>query len=225
MGFLFNKVEFLKQDCDLENYVDELSTEDSNFELLKESLNCEKALKSALENADINMYVSRDIKIGVDNLQAQIDYMVVTPVHAYLIECKSLIGDVVVDGNNFTRKFGNIEETIDSPVDIAIRNAEIVKRYRDAHRSKVFNSLNSYGVDDYYKPLVVAANINNKLDINNASNEIKDIIIPLDNLIDYFNKEIKETSFFNRDSKDTMLNVANFILYANNAYRIQNDSH
>ena len=225
MGFLFNKVEFLKQDCDLENNVDKLSIEDSNFELLKESLNCEKALKNTLENADINMYVSRDIKIGVDNLQAQIDYMVVTPVHAYLIECKSLVGDITVDGNNFIRKFNNIEETINSPVDIAIRNTEIVKRYRDAHRSKVFNSLNSYGVDDYYKPLAVAANVNGKLDTTNASKDIKDIIVPLNDLIDYFTSEIKETSFFNRDSKDTMLNVANFILYANNAYRIQNDSH
>lgn len=45
------------------------------------------------------MYVLRDIKLKYENLTAQIDYIIITPIYIYLVECKNLVGNITVNEN------------------------------------------------------------------------------------------------------------------------------
>ena len=43
------------------------------------------------------MYVLHDVKVKYGDLTAQIDYIVITSVFIYFIECKNLIGNITVN--------------------------------------------------------------------------------------------------------------------------------
>lgn len=228
MGLLFKDTIFLKDDCDLENEIGELlnlkgkvtneEELDKYIRFLKAGLAGEKAIEYELKNARIGMYVLHDINVNVDGLNAQIDYVIITPVHAYLVECKNLVGDITVDNKGqFIRKLPwGSKESIYSPITQAQRHVDIMKKYRDANRNSVFNILNSLiGKDNYYKPLVVAANTNGILNIKYATKETKNMIVKVDNLVNYLIQDIENTKLLERDTKDMMEKTANYVLAAN----------
>lgn len=228
MGLFFKETIFLKDDCNLKNEIDELlnlkgkvtneNELDKQIKLLKAGINGEEAIEYELKNARIGMYVLRDVNINVNESSAQIDYVVITSVHAYLIECKNMIGDITIDNNGqFIRKlpWGN-KESIYSPVTQAQRHVDIMKKYRDANRSSILNALNSLiGEDDYYKPLVVVANTNGIINMKYATREIKNIVVKVDNLINYLTNDINKAKLLKRDSKEIMEKTAKYILSAN----------
>ena len=66
----------------------------------------EKNIAFELRNSGIPMYVLHDVNIEIEDLTAQIDYIVVTRKLNFIIECKNLIGDIEIDNNgNFLRKY------------------------------------------------------------------------------------------------------------------------
>ena len=59
-----------------------------------------------LKKANIGMFVLRDIKVKHEDLTAQIDYVIITPVYTYYVECKNLVGNITVnDKGDFIREF------------------------------------------------------------------------------------------------------------------------
>ncbi len=59
-----------------------------------------------LRNSGIPMYVIRDLRLSIDGLSVQIDFLVITRKINFVIECKNLIGDIFIDKNgNFIRKY------------------------------------------------------------------------------------------------------------------------
>ncbi len=79
------------------------------------------------------MYVLRDLYIEHNGLTAQIDYLVVTRVMNFVIECKNLIGDIEIDREgNFVRTykmFGKIvREGIYSPITQNERHLEVIRQ-------------------------------------------------------------------------------------------------
>ena len=52
------------------------------------------------------MFILRDVKIKYKDMTAQIDYVIITPVFIYYVECKNLIGNITVnDKGDFIREF------------------------------------------------------------------------------------------------------------------------
>ena len=68
-------------------------------------------------NSHIPMYILHDINLVYKDYEAQIDFMIFTKKNCYIIECKQLYGDVLIDySGNFYRKIGSRLTPIYSPI-------------------------------------------------------------------------------------------------------------
>ena len=112
----FTETVFLKRGSELEEQIKALKTlleKYPNNEALQNELRLcevglqgEKEIEFELSNANIGMYVLHDVNIEYQDLKAQIDYIIITPAYSYYIECKNLIGNVIIDSNgNFSREY------------------------------------------------------------------------------------------------------------------------
>ena len=114
-AFRFKDTIFYKEDSNLQSKYDalkKLNEEYPNNEallnelfLVKNGLYGENEISYQLKKSHIGMYVLRDIKMKYEDLKAQIDYIVITPVYIYYIECKNLVGNITVtDKGDFIRE-------------------------------------------------------------------------------------------------------------------------
>jgi len=115
-AFRFKDTFFYKENSDLQSKYDALKKLNeeypNNEELLselfivKKGLDGENEIAYQLKKAHIGMYVLRDIKVKHEDLTAQIDYVIITPVYTYYVECKNLVGNITVtDKGDFIREF------------------------------------------------------------------------------------------------------------------------
>ena len=227
MGLFFKETIFLKEDSDLEKELSELenlkdkvtNTEelDKYIKLLKAGIKGEKAIEYELKNARIGLFVLHDINIQYEDNNAQIDYVIVTPSKCYLVECKNLIGDITVDNRGqFIRKLPwGQKEAIYSPVTQAKRHLEILKKIRHQNQGIIAKTVTALSKDDYYKPLVVVSNANGILNTKYATKEIKNMIVRVDGLIDYFKQENELTGIIEQNTKNEMERTARSILDLN----------
>ena len=227
MGLFFKETIFLKEDSDLEKELSELenlkdkvtNTEelDKYIKLLKAGINGEKAIEYELKNARIGLFVLHDINIQYEDNNAQIDYVIVTPSKCYLVECKNLIGDITVDNRGqFIRKLPwGQKEAIYSPVTQAKRHLEILKKIRHQNQGIIAKTVTALSKDDYYKSLVVVSNANGILNTKYATKEIKNMIVRVDGLIDYFKQENELTGIIEQNTKNEMERTARSILDLN----------
>ena len=79
------------------------------------------------------MYVLRDIKVKHEDLTAQIDYVIITPVYTYYVECKNLVGNITVtDKGDFIREFTingkKIKKGMYSPLRQVEAQREVVRK-------------------------------------------------------------------------------------------------
>src|SRR5574344_157729 len=117
------------------NRLKRLSNTEENslkIKLLEQGLKGEKKVLYELKNSHIGMYILHDLYVRYDNLDAQIDFVVITHKHVYYIECKNLVGDIEIDQNgNFiriTNHNNNIKrEGIYNPLTQCKRHADIFK--------------------------------------------------------------------------------------------------
>ena len=172
-----------------------------------------------LKNSGMDMYILRDIYLEHGDLSAQIDYLVITRQHVYIIECKNLIGNIEIDNmGNFIRsyEYGNrkIKEGFYSPITQNERHLLVIKnlcgeRYTNFLAKKRFE--NSFA--NTYKSIVVLANPKTILNAKYAKKEVKQKVIRLDQLIAHIKAidAAEEYSF----KTDDMLALAQFFLESN----------
>ena len=212
---LFNKFTdtvILKNDCELELQIDALKKllkKYPNNEKLKHKLKiCELGLigeneiKFELENSNIGMYVLRDINLKYGEMSAQIDYIIVTSGYFYFVECKNLIGNILVnDRGEFIREYNynnrKIKEGVYSPIRQAERHIDIFTKMLDERRSnsllyKLRREFCEEAYKSWYKPLVVFANSKNILNVKYAPKEIKEKIVKSDSLVEYIKRDIQK---------------------------------
>lgn len=96
----------------------------------------EKNIAFELKNSGMDMFVLHDIYLEHGGLGAQIDYLVITRKHIYIIECKNLIGDIEIDSNgSFIRTYEynrkKIREGIYSPITQNERHLRVLKGVRE----------------------------------------------------------------------------------------------
>lgn len=89
-------------------------------------------LANVFFKSGMDMYILHDIYLEVHGLSAQIDYIVITRKHIYVIECKNLIGNIEIDHTgSFIRTyelFGKkIKEGIYSPITQNERHLQVLK--------------------------------------------------------------------------------------------------
>lgn len=200
----FTETVFLKEDSDLERRLEALSKlielYPSNDDLLKEywcvkkGLVGEKEIHYQLEKANIGMYVLHDINLEYENLSAQIDYIIVTKLCCYFVECKNLIGNITVnEKGDFIREFtyGNKKEKVGmySPLRQAEEHRDVFKKIWNTKLSKnpLINSLKrtlgESNFENSYRVLVVAANNETILNTKYAPSDIKYKVLKADSLV------------------------------------------
>ena len=124
------------------------------------------------------MYILRDIKIKHEDLTAQIDYVIITPVYDYFVECKNLVGNITVtDKGDFIREFTvngkKIKKGMYSPLRQVEAQREVVRKIWDSNANTVQKLFGSKCFDYFRRVLVVAANQDTILNTNKAPKDIK----------------------------------------------------
>ena len=181
--------------------------------LIQYGIDGEKNILFELKNSHFPMYVLHDVYMVNHDLSAQIDYIIITPSMVYFIECKNLIGTIMIDAmGNFTREYTyngkRVKEGIYSPITQSQRHLDLYKSLRAKRQGTVMKFIYDKTFSNNFKSLVVLANPKSILKSRYAPKEIKDKVIKADQLIDYIKRH--EQSAF-RNQKD-MIELADIFL-------------
>ena len=96
--------------------------------LLEYGIKGEEAIAYELRNSGIDMFILQDVCLG-DEDTAQIDFLIVARKCCYILECKNLYGDIIIEGDVFKRRLGSKQfEGIYSPVTQNQRHLEKIKQ-------------------------------------------------------------------------------------------------
>lgn len=197
-AFRFKETVFYKETSDLKdryNALKKLSDKyPNNKELLSEMMTIKRGLDGEdeiayqLKKAHIGMYVLRDIKVKYEDLTAQIDYVIITPVYTYYIECKNLVGNITVtDKGDFIRELTingkKVKKGMNSPLRQVEAQREVLRKIWDSGSSTIKKLFASKYFDDYRKVLVVVANQDTILNTSKAPKAMKYKILQADGLI------------------------------------------
>ncbi|MEZ3426567.1 MAG: NERD domain-containing protein [Lachnospiraceae bacterium] len=179
-----------------------------------------------LQNSGMDMYILHDVYFEINGLSAQIDYIVITRQHIYVIECKNLIGNIEVDNSGaFIRTYEiagrRMKEGIYSPITQNQRHMQVLKEVRlSAKGNFISKMLFEKHFAETYKPIVVLANPKTYINYKYAKKEIKDQIIRADQLIAYIKRQDAESAASTGNmSTDEMLRLARFYLLKDNPMR------
>lgn len=225
----FYETIFLKEDSLLEKRLIDLDVNQKNKKdiyMLQKGIEGEKQVAYHLNKANLGMYVLRDVNFSCDDMNAQVDFVVVTSHHCYFIECKNYSADIVrVDENrNFelSTKSGNKYEKlgIKSPISQVEDQLSVFKRLCLRNQDEVKELLNGVKFKDYFKTIVVFTNPENRLDLKKTPTDIKYRILKVDNIIRQI--EYDQNHYNGKNlSKNQMFNIAEFILKNNVEVKVE----
>ena len=172
---------------------------ENEFLMVKCGLKGEDEIEYQLKKADIGMYVLRDIKLKYEDLTAQIDYVIITPVFIYYVECKNLIGNIKVnEKGDFIREYylngKKIVKGMYSPLRQVEAQREVLRKIWNSKTSKLTKIMATNKFDYYRRVLVVAANHETILDTSKAPADIKYKVIKADALIRQIKYDLNHTS-------------------------------
>lgn len=205
-AFRFKNTIIFKENSDLQNKFDALKKLNEEFPnnedllselfMVKKGLDGENEIAYQLKKSHIGMYVLRDIKIKYEDLTAQIDYVIITPVYIYYVECKNLVGNITVtDKGDFIREYTvngrKIKKGMYSPLRQVEAQREVMRKIWEKNSSSIKKFLASKYFDYYIRILVVATNQDTILNTNRAPKEIKNKIIRADALIRKIEYDLK----------------------------------
>ena len=197
-AFRFKDTVFYKENSDLQNKYDALKKLNDEYPnnddilselfIVKKGLDGENEIAYQLKKAHIGMYVLRDIKVKHEDLTAQIDYVIITPVYTYYVECKNLVGNITVtDKGDFIREFTingrKIKKGMYSPLRQVEAQREVIRKIWESNSSAIKKFFASKNFDYYRRVLVVAANQDTILNTNRAPKEMKYKILRADALV------------------------------------------
>ncbi len=155
---------------------------------VKKGLEGENEIAYQLKKSNIGMYVLRDVKLKHNDLTAQIDYVIITPVYTYYIECKNLIGNITVTyKGEFVREYNiggkKIRKGMYSPLRQVEAQREVVRKIWEDSNSSIIKLLASKNFNYYRRVLVVAANQDTILNTNRAPKDMKYKVLRADSLV------------------------------------------
>ena len=194
----FKDTIFYKSNSDLQERFDALTKLNKEYPqnsdilselyIVKKGLDGEKEISYQLKKANIGMYVLHDVKVKYENITAQIDYIVITPVFTYYIECKNLIGNITVnEKGDFIREYTfngkKIKKGMYSPLRQVEAQREVIRKIWENNTSSLVKIFGSKNFDYYRRVLVVAANQETILNTTRAPKNIKYKVLRADALV------------------------------------------
>lgn len=235
-AFRFKDTIFYKENSDLQDKYDALTKLDKEYPnnenlleelyIVKKGLEGENEIAYELKKSNIGMYVLRDIKVKYDNMIAQIDYVIITPLYSYYVECKNLVGNITInDKGDFIREYTinnkKIKKGMYSPLRQVEAQREVLRKIWENRASKLKKLFASKNFNKYRRVLVVVANHDTILNMNYAPKDMKYKVLRADALVrqiqyDYNHRDSSELldgkkqmesaaqSYIDISSKDTI---------------------
>ncbi len=215
MGILdaiFNKYfgpVFIKENSEAEEFIEKMKTLsarasgklkekiDDQISVAEAGLYGERQIAYELRNSGMDMVVAHDLSLEKNDLSAQIDFLAVTRRHIFVIECKNLYGNIEIDDKgNFIRHIGNGKfyrrEGFASPVSQNARHLNVLKEIRREYKTNFLTqALYEKAFPKICRSVIVLANPKTILNDRNAPEEIRKVVIRLDQLVSYI-KRIEE---------------------------------
>jgi len=208
MGLFDNmrKPVFLKESSSMKAQIEELRSmlESAPQELraqmeqdilqLAAYLRGEEQVVLELRSSRIPMFIFRDLFLAYGSLTAQIDFLIITRGRNFIVECRSLYGEIEISGEgDFIRSAGYngkyVKECICSPVAHNRRNLELIRKIRRQAKSNPLSRLlfdrNFY---ENYRSVVVMADPQTVLNAESADKEILAEIIRAGQLAEFIEK-------------------------------------
>ncbi len=182
--------------------------------MVRAGIDGEKQVHFELENSHIPMYVLHDLYYEYDGLTAQIDYLIITRKHQFVIECKNLYGNIEINcSGDFIRTFSYgryfKKEGIYSPVTQNRRHLEMIKQIRGAEKNALLRHAFEKNFYKNYRSVIVLANPKTVLNARSAKKEVRSQVIRADQLAEYIRKVDAEPDSVSRSDRD-MENMAHF---------------
>lgn len=159
----------------------------------------ERQVAYELKNSGMDMLVYQDLNIEKNGLSAQIDFLVVTRRHVFVIECKNLYGNIEIDDKgNFIRHMGQgkyyRKEGFVSPVSQNARHLNVLKEIRKEYKTNVVvQALYEKVFPQIYRSVVVLSNPKTILNDKNAPQNVRDVVIRADQLVAHI-KKVEESN-------------------------------
>ncbi len=187
---------------------------EQEIRLVEAGIAGEKQVRFELENSHIPMYVLHDLYYEYEGLTAQIDYLIITRKHQFVIECKNLYGNIEINNNgDFIRTFSygrhSKKEGIYSPITQNRRHLEMIKQICGAERNALLRIVFEKSFYNNYRSVVVLANPKTVLNAKFANKEVRNQVIRADQLAEYIRKVDAETNSVSSSEKD-IENLAHF---------------
>lgn len=179
--------------------------------MVKKGLIGENEIEYQLMKSDIGMYILRDIKVKYKDLTAQIDYIVITPIYTYFIECKNLMGNITIDSKgNFIREWINSNKQkqrigMPLPLNQVENQRNVMKKIKLEKASSLDKLMIQKYFEDYNKVLVVVANQYTILNMTKAPKSIQSKVVRADRLNERIKYDLKNApKDENKNSKSKM---------------------
>lgn len=166
---------------------------ESEIKNVRAGISGEKQIRYELENSHLPMYVLHDIYLEHNGLTAQIDYLIITRRHIFVIECKNLFGNIEINNTgDFIRTIPDGKRTkregIYSPITQNRRHLELIKQIRAEEKSVLTKFLFEKSFYNTYNPIVVLANPKTVLLAKYAKKEVREQVIRADQLVSYIRR-------------------------------------
>lgn len=211
---------FIKEDSDTESFIEKMKSLssrasgklkdkiDEQIVIAEAGLKGENQITFELKNSGMDMLVAHDLYLEKNGLSAQIDFLVITRKHGFVIECKNLYGNIEIDDKgNFIRHKGQgsayRKEGFPSPVSQNARHLNIIKEIRREYKTNFFTQ----GQFDkffpqIYRSIVVLANPKTLLNDKNAPEDVRKVVIRLDQLVSYIKKIEEQDDNYKSSEKE-----------------------
>ncbi len=161
--------------------------------LLRSGIAGERRVAFELKNAHYPLVFLHDLNIAHEGTSAQVDFLVISPTNAFVLECKNLVGDIEVQGDGtFVRTFGTgtrkHSEAIYSPITQNTRHVELMKAIIRSENGKLLGRLFGGTLDTYFHSVVVLANEKSMLSMANAPKDVRSQVIRCDQLVEHIKR-------------------------------------
>lgn len=174
--------------------------------LLRGGITGERRVAFELKNAHYPLVFVHDLNLELEDVSAQVDFLVISPSNAFVVECKNLVGDIEIQADgSFVRTFGygsrRRREGIYSPVTQNARHVELMKAIIHAKNGRFLSGLLDKALDTYLHSVVVLANDKSLLHMEDAPKDVQAQVVRCDQLIGHIKRLDRENRKKNgRDS-------------------------
>jgi len=189
---------------------------DSQINIVSHGINGENNVAYELKNSGMAMYVLQDIYVEHDGLSAQIDFLVITRKGIFVIECKNLYGNILInDRGDFIRTGGSKKDVgIYSPVEQNRKHMNVIKQLRFEEKSRLTSKISfETNFRNIYRSVIVIANEKTILNDIHAPTDVKALVTRSDSLIRYIT-HVNEQINISESSDKEMEMLARFFYEA-----------